>query len=284
MRSAGVTVRTMSRGDVDQVIEWAAEEGWNPGLGDAVPFHAADPAGFLIAEADDGQPAAAVSVVRYGEDLGFLGLYIARPEYRGRGYGMAVWRAGMERLAGRTVGLDGVVAQQDNYRKSGFVLAHRNVRYQGTVPATGAPEGLTDLAAVPFDRLLAYDRPLFGAPRAAFLSAWTGMPGVVGLAAAGVAGSLGGYAVARPCRVGWKIGPLFADDAENADKLFRGLCAAIPGGEQVILDVPEPNREAMALAARYGLAPVFETARMYAGPPPGLDLGRIFGITSFELG
>ena len=40
-----MTVRTMSRGEVDQVIEWAAEEGWNPGLGDAVPFHAADPGG-----------------------------------------------------------------------------------------------------------------------------------------------------------------------------------------------------------------------------------------------
>ncbi|WP_246148173.1 GNAT family N-acetyltransferase [Skermanella pratensis] len=279
-----MTVRTMSRGDVDRVIRWAAEEGWNPGLGDAVPFHAADPAGFLIAEADDGQPAAAVSVVRYGEKLGFLGLYIARPEYRGRGYGMEAWRAGMEHLAGRTVGLDGVVAQQDNYRKSGFVLAHRNVRLQGTVPAVGMPDGLADLAAVPFDRLLDYDRPLFGAPRAAFLSAWIGMPGVVGLAAGGTAGSLGGYAVARPCRVGWKIGPLFADDAETADKLFRGLCAGIPGGEQVILDVPEPNREAAALAARYGLAPAFETARMYAGPPLGLDLGRIFGITTFELG
>lgn len=279
-----MTVRTMSRGDVDRVIQWAAEEGWNPGLGDAVPFHAADPTGFLVAEAGDGRPAAAVSVVRYGDDLGFLGLYIARPEYRGRGLGMAVWRAGMAYLAGRTVGLDGVVAQQDNYRKSGFVLAHRNVRYQGTVPAITPPDGLTDLAAVPFDRLLGYDRPLFGAPRPAFLSAWIGMPGAVGLAAGGTAGDLGGYAVARPCRVGWKVGPLFADDAETAEALFRGLCARIPGGEPVILDVPEPNRAAVVLAGRYGLAPVFETARMYAGRPLDLDLGRIFGITSFELG
>lgn len=33
-----------------------------------------------------------------------------------------------------------------------------------------------------------------------------------------------------------------------------------------------------------GLAPVFETARMYRGAMPRLPLERIFGITSFELG
>jgi hypothetical protein len=38
------------------------------------------------------------------------------------------------------------------------------------------------------------------------------------------------------------------------------------------------------LAAQYGLAPVFETARMYCGPAPSLPLDQIYGITTFELG
>jgi len=29
---------------------------------------------------------------------------------------------------------------------------------------------------------------------------------------------------------------------------------------------------------------VFETARMYTGPAPAIDLARIYGITTFELG
>jgi Acetyltransferase (GNAT) domain/Acetyltransferase (GNAT) family len=273
--------RTMSRAELAVVLGWAADEGWNPGRCDAIPFHAADPTGFLIAEADDGEPAAAISVVRYGDRFGFLGLYIVRPEYRGRGLGMTVWKAGMEYLAGRTVGLDGVVAQRDNYRKSGFEFAHRNVRFQGSAPGVeqhGA--GLVALSDVPFDRLLAYDLPLFGAPRAAFLSAWIGMPGVIGLAADGMKG----YAVARPCVEGWKIGPLFADDEKTAEALFLGICARLPSDGPVILDVPEPNQIAMRLAERTGLTQVFETARMYAGPAPALDLNRIYGITSFELG
>jgi hypothetical protein len=278
----------MSRGELDRVIQWAADEGWNPGLGDAAAFHVADPTGFQIVEADDGQPAAAISVIRFGERFGFLGLYIARPEHRGRGHGMTIWRSGMEYLAGRTVGLDGVVAQQENYRKSGFALAHRNIRHQGAVPSVEAPDGLTSLTDVPFDTVLDYDLPLFGAPRAAFLSAWIGMPGVIALAAgmsAGASsGSLQGYAVARPCRVGWKIGPLFADDPATADALFRGIATRLPANETVILDIPEPNHAAVAMAERYGLTPAFETARMYAGPHPDIDLARVFGITTFELG
>ena len=52
----------------------------------------------------------------------------------------------------------------------------------------------------------------------------------------------------------------------------------------VFLDPPEPNGPAVALAKRYGLEPVFETARMYRGAVPELPLEKIFGITTFELG
>jgi hypothetical protein len=48
--------------------------------------------------------------------------------------------------------------------------------------------------------------------------------------------------------------------------------------------VPEPNREAVALAQARGLAPVFETARMYTGAVRPMRLDRVFGITTFELG
>jgi hypothetical protein len=96
-------------------------------------------------------------------------------------------------------------------------------------------------------------------------------------------GAVQGYGVLRRCRTGCKIGPLFAETAAGAEALFQSL-AAEAGSESVFLDVPEPNPEARALAARYGLVPAFETARMYRGPDPQLPLSRIFGITTFELG
>src|SRR5262245_33432734 len=112
-------IRTMSRSEIDLAADWAAAEGWNPGLHDSTAFYAADPEAFLIA-LDGKTPVACISVTRYGADFGFLGFYIAHPSARGRGYGLEIWRAGMARLAGRTIGLDGVLAQQANYTKSGF--------------------------------------------------------------------------------------------------------------------------------------------------------------------
>jgi len=281
MAGHDVNVRTMGRTDLELALSWAATEGWNPGRSDATPFHVTDPEGFLMIEAG-GEPAACISTVRYGSSFAFLGLYIARPERRGQGLGLAVWRAAMARLDGYLVGLDGVIAQQANYRKSGFVLAHRNVRYAGPPPRSSPPAGLVDLRSVPFDQLLAYDRPLFPAKRAPFLAAWVGMPEAIGLAA-WRDDALTGIGLARPCRDGWKIGPLFANGEAIAEALFLGLAARLPAGP-IILDVPEVNPAAVRLAERHGLAPVFETARMYTGPAPAIDLARVYGITTFELG
>jgi ribosomal protein S18 acetylase RimI-like enzyme len=158
MAASPYRIGTMSRAEVAIAIEWAAAEGWNPGLHDAECFHAADPGGFLVGRLDD-EPVATISVVKYGASFAFLGLYIVKPAYRGHGYGIRIWEAGLARLAGRKVGLDGVVAQQDNYRKAGFTFAYRNVRYRGTGGATAPPDArIVPLSKIPVAETIAYDR------------------------------------------------------------------------------------------------------------------------------
>ena len=275
-------IRVMTPAELDLAIEWAAEEGWNPGVADAACFHAADPQGFLMAFSD-GAPVASISVVRYAAAFGFLGFYIVRPPFRGRGYGLRLWQAGMARLDGRTVGLDGVVAQQANYARSGFVLAHRNIRFGGDVRVEAPSDAR--LVAVDDDlvpAVLAFDRRFFPAARESFLRCWL-RPDWRSALALVENGRVRGYGVIRDCRTGRKIGPLFAASEGDADVLLRAL-ASTAGGGLVFLDVPEPNQSALGLAARYGLAPAFETARMYRGAAPALPLDRIYGITSFELG
>jgi hypothetical protein len=277
-------IAIMGAADAARATDWAAAEGWNPGASDGVAFQAADPAGFLVGRLD-GEPVGCISVVRYGEGFGFLGFYIMTPKARGQGYGIRLWNAGMKHLAGRLVGLDGVPAQQANYVKSGFRLAWRNVRYQGVAGASGgAPNGvsLVDARTLPFDRLAAYDRRFFREHREAFLALWIALSGHVSLAALRD-GALQGFAVLRPCRDGFKIGPLYAADAGIAATLAGALCQRA-GGQNVALDVPEPNKAAGALAEAMGLKPVFETARMYTGPDPEIDRAGLYGVTSFELG
>lgn len=264
------------------LLDWAAEEGWNPGLADGPCFHGADPQGFLVGRLD-GVPVSGVSMVQYGDGFGFLGFYLCRRDMRGRGFGYAAWTAATARFGSRTIGLDGVVAQQENYRRSGFALSHRNVRYQGAVPAGLAPSGRTETPdAMAFAALVAFDARHFGTVRPAFLAGWLAAEGHVAriLVADGAPVGLG---VLRPCRSGCKVGPLFAPDPAGAEALLTDLALAAPEGP-IVLDVPEPNAAAVALAGRWGLEPVFETARMYRGAAPDLPLPSIFGVTTFELG
>jgi GNAT superfamily N-acetyltransferase len=275
-------IRTATRAELDQMVEWAAREGWNPGLHDADTFFAADPEGFLLAEDASGM-AGCISAVRYGADFGFIGFYIARPDRRGQGVGMALWREAMARLSGRVVGLDGVVAQQANYQRSGFRLAWRNVRYGAEMPRPvgGGAGQVVPASSVPFEAIAALDASVFSTPRESFLRAWIAAPGHRALAVLRD-GAVAGFGVLRPCRQGAKIGPLTATDAAAARALFDALIEGTAG--PVFLDLPEPNRDAVALAEAAGMTPAFETARMYAGPAPALMRERIFGVASFELG
>lgn len=283
MNKLNYTIRTMTRQDVDLAVAWAAAEGWNPGLEDADAFYAADPNGFLLGALGE-EPVATLSVVKYGAAFGFLGFYIVRPEYRGQGYGLQIWTAGLAYLKGRTIGLDGVVAQQENYRKTGFVLAYSNVRYEG-VGGGAAPTdpAIVPLATLSFETVRAYDQPFFPEDRQTFLKSWISQPRSTAL---GILqhGKLAGYGVLRPCRVGHKIGPLFADSPELAERLMTALQAQTPAGSPLFLDVPEVHVAAVALARRHGMKVVFGTARMYAGTAPALPLARLFGVTTFELG
>ena len=275
-------IRAMRPDEIAIAGDWAAAEGWNPGLADAACFATVDAEGFFIGELD-GAPAATISCVNYDARFSFLGFYIVRGDLRGRGYGLRIWNAAIAHAGARVIGLDGVVAQQDNYRKSGFRLAYANVRYGGIIAAPSAPPaGMVPLAQIPFAAVEADDATVFPAPRAAFLRAWIDAPGHVGRALMRD-GRLAAWGVIRPCRTGCKIGPLVADDRAAAETVLAALLGAV-GAREVFLDVPSVNHAAVALAEDLKLAPVFETARMYTGAIRPLRLDRVFGVTTFELG
>ncbi|TDU87009.1 acetyltransferase (GNAT) family protein [Kribbella voronezhensis] len=277
---AELEIGVASATELAEFGEWAAAEGWNPGRSDLLAFAATDPAGFLVGRLD-GRAIASISAIRYGSEYGFIGFYIVRSEFRGQGFGIRLWRAGMDRLAGRNVALDGVVDQQENYRKSGFRHAYNHVRYEG-VPAVDSVADCTlvDGRSIPFDQLALYDRRFFPADRSAFLASWVNLPGHHSLAAVRD-GQLEGFAVLREARSGSRIGPLFATSDDVAHALVAGLSTP---GTSIAIDVPDANVAAVKLAERLSLEPTFECARMYTGRLPDIELPGIFANTSLELG
>lgn len=273
-------IERMTPADLDRAIDWAAAEGWNPGLDDAGPFYAADPEGFFVGKLGQ-EPVGFVAVVDYGGGFGFGGLYIVAAERRGQGYGAQLARHALDRLAGSNIGQDGVLEQEANYQQMGFKTAYRNIRFEG-VGGGCAPQGVLPLNDIPFAEVFDYDTRCFPAPRRRFLESWLAMPHAHGFAVRDGA-VLAGYGVVRACRKGFKIGPLFAEGPREAELLYQAL-AAQAGPAPLYLDVPEVNPEAVALAARHDMKRVFETNRMYLNEPPTLPLAKIFGVTTFELG
>jgi hypothetical protein len=260
---------------------WADAEGWNPGLDDAGRFLAADPHSFLATERE-GEIVATVSCALYGDSYAFIGFYIVRSDLRRRGIGSPLFERALGRAGGRVVGLDGVLEQQASYERRGFVLAHRNIRWR-TVGGGARPEGVVELSSVPFEQLLAFDSAIFGSERERFLRTWIDRP--AGHALACVHGEkLAGYGVLRPCPVGTKIGPLFADEQDVAEALLTGLLASAGPRTQVFIDMPAANHRAAGLRAGRPMEPSFETARMYLNGRPPDDVQKVFGVTTFELG
>ncbi|GAA3935268.1 GNAT family N-acetyltransferase [Litoribacillus peritrichatus] len=282
-------IRKMVRKDLAKVIDWAAQEGWNPGLHDLNAFFDTDPTGFLVGVLN-GEVIGSVSVVRYDDSFGFLGFYIVKPEHRGKGYGIKIWQAGMDYLHGCNVGLDGVVEQQNNYKKSGFEYAYANIRFQGcggnrnqSIGKQCNDPAVSEYSSEMFDSLLAFDRNYFPVARTGFLKAWLNLP--ESRAFVHRAGEeVTGYGMIRKCREGYKIGPLFSTTPEVAEALYLALKANVAESESIYLDVPAINHHGMALAQKYNMTEVFETARMYTKSTPDINLDGVFGVTSFELG
>jgi GNAT superfamily N-acetyltransferase len=275
---------------VTQLVDWAAREGWNPGRHDADTFWQTDPQAFIAAELQ-GELIGGGAITSYDGAFGFMGFFIVRPEFRGRGLGHALWCARRDRLIerlnpGACIGMDGVFEMQAYYARGGFAFSHRDIRFRTDIPSEATLPAkdprIVALANLPFDQVVTYDRTCFPAERARFLRAWVDQRDALALGFVR-ADDLAGLGVVRRCGEGCKIGPLFADDPEAAITLYEHL-AGFAGGGPLFLDVPENNPAALALAQQYDMREVFGCARMYLGAMPDLRHERVFGVTTFELG
>ncbi|MFK7858847.1 MAG: GNAT family N-acetyltransferase [Granulosicoccus sp.] len=286
-----VTTRVASLEEINLLLEWAGDEGWNPGLDDAQLFHASDASGFLVSTIND-HIVAGISLVKHSADQSFLGLYLCKPEHRGTGIGIATWRAALDTIDNHTIGLDGVVDQQDNYRKSGFVYCFGNRRYAGTLAfndgdvipvAKCGTVQIANATHADINAIIDYDASIGGGNRSRFFNAWmqacSSRNTFIALEGHNVVGIVG----VRRCQDGYKVGPWLADSRLIATRLLAAV-SAVTKDESVMIDIPDINVTSIEIAESLSLRSMFDTARMYKGKVPDIDRHRLFGVATLELG
>lgn len=276
----------MGQAEVKTLVAWAKNEGWNPGPHDAEVFYRTDPDGFY-GYFDQGELIAGGAIVSYQGEYGFMGLFIVKPDYRGKGIGRKLWFERRNKLQSRlkegaAIGMDGVVDMQPFYNKGGFEIAFRGERYEKQGAVFQVHPNITMISGKDTEAIITYDQKRFGHPRKSFLKAWLEIPGNFNFQFKDN-GIIKGFSVLRKVNNGYKLGPLFAENYSVAEELYNA-CLNAAGNTSVFIDIPDANPDANHLVKKYNAKYVFECARMYLGEPPQLNIRKVFGITSFELG
>ncbi|SMX34599.1 GNAT family N-acetyltransferase [Actibacterium lipolyticum] len=276
-----VTFHTATFTDVETMLKWAAAEGWNPGLDDAAAFLGADGEGFFVAK-ENGEMVAGISVVNHNDEMSFLGLYLCLPAHRGKGIGYDLWQHAIAHAGDRCIGLDGVAEQQSNYARSGFVRTGTTTRFDGPLPETNI-DSVRDIdLSNDIATIAQLDGIANGYLRPSFLSGWIMGTPTRKTVVYEVSGEIKGFATARQCHDGCKIGPIIADNVDAACALMSAAGRAV-GVDRASIDLPSNQPEFAQRLTEHGFTPSFETARMYRGTPP-VQGDTLFAVSTREVG
>ena len=162
------------------LVEWAKNEGWNPGPHDADVYWATDSDGFYGYYLNSTLIAGG-AIVSYNNEFGFMGLFIVKPEFRTKGIGRKLWHQRLNLLVNRinnnaSIGMDGVVDMQDFYKKGGFEIVFKGKRYEKTGMEFNLDPHIFTIKEDDFDKVLNYDKQCFGFSRPQFLNPWISLP------------------------------------------------------------------------------------------------------------
>ena len=293
--------------EVRQIIcERSAAGGLRPGALDHVSFFAADETGFFVGELN-GEPISCMSVVKYADKFAFLGNYKVDEQYRGNGFGLRTWQAAMASIS-KDYNMTGHAVEEKvpMYKKSiGFQPKWRVQRFdlvasQAVLALSGnlSPPSvmIQPVSEVDFNDILQYDTNVHVFPRQAFLEKWISAPNCHASVAINEDRRVVGYTVVRTTlksEDGWKIGPLFADNAEIARSLYREACGKVAAEDPqgiIAVDVPYGdliNPDALKIVKELSAvrAPKSSCLRGYSKDmSSNMPSQKLFGMTTLELG
>jgi GNAT superfamily N-acetyltransferase len=245
-----VTIRCLRETDLGDCLRLKNAAGWNQTEADWRAVMAAAPEGCFGVEVEGRVEATATAVAHAG--VGWVGMVLTNPEYRGRGFARALMQRALGHLDERveTIKLDATTMGEPLYRQLGFVEECPIERWVGEVAEgavlTGRYAGPLRHAAIPMEAVAECE------------GAWG-------------AGRAGGE--------NWYFGPCYGTDTASVERVARVLLA---GRGRAYWDL-FPAHPAAAVATRLGFAPARRLLRMVRGKAVATP-ADVYAIAGFEWG
>ena len=291
-----LSIKPLCDDDVDFVTEISRKEGFVPGVGDLGIYKNTDNQGLWVGWLDD-KPVGCIAGVRYNENYGFLGLFLVTEKFRGRGFGLQLWKKALNHLNDLPcVGLEAAPERINDYSKWGFTISSKTTRWQWLGDGKLLEERFSkhelenyifvEGSSIPTNAIEKFDEKRENTPRPHFLADWLNHPAGKVIAVIDKEGICHGFGRIRPCLLqkgdGWRIGPLMADSPKLVKILLKKLIDSHPG--LIIIDAPGLNKTASELFKDLGFKPESQTFRMYRGYQPPVSMNDVYGLACLELG
>ncbi len=278
-----VDIRNSAANEMPFVIQFASMDDRTMGLNDADVFYRFDPHGFFIA-VDGDTIAGTISAVTYDDSFGFIGLHLVMPKYLNSIMEDKLLETAIQKLGDRTIGINCPEARTQYYARYGFKASHKIITYEGTAADINCSmENIVSPFMHPFDMLLEFNKKYFPYETKGLMQAWMPQAGSM-LLAKKIDKEYKGCGLFLPCTNGYKIAPLVCADSGTAEELFTALVYHMNGGLRFTVDLPESNKDAVALAEKMKLKKIKENVRMYNKVEPEISIRNIFSYTNNELG
>jgi ribosomal protein S18 acetylase RimI-like enzyme len=265
-------IRVMTVDDIDFADSLRATAGWNQTKADWRRFIELAPQGCFIAESQ-GVRAGTATTISYQNKIAWIGMVLVDPERRRHGIGRGLLLHCIEHLRAsgvQCIKLDATPLGKKLYDTLGFVDEWTLTRWRGNV--TAAPN--REFNQISISEIAKLDEAAFGVNRTDFLRRLAADSRTVFLSGEG-------FGMLRPGARAFYFGPVVAKSHAVGLRIMEAL---LPGGE-IIVDIPDNNRAAVAWAQSLGLTAERQLHRMRLGPAiPQPAPETLFAIAAPEVG
>jgi GNAT superfamily N-acetyltransferase len=266
---------------LDQIAEI---DGRNPGLNDGEFLFNADRNGF-IAAIEGSTVNGTISCIKYPDNMAFIGFHYIVDRYRNSGLWEKLLEAALNTAIESSIGLNSREEYTTLYEKAGFKSAFKIITYEGIADGKQVklPSSINSPHITPYDKVYDYCKKTLLYEQKLFLNQWFNQPRSLFIGKY-EDDTYKGIGLLKPCRTGFRLGPLIAEDPISAMEILASLTSHYPVATRYYLDIPEINIPGINLAEELKLKKIKESFRMYKGKDHRVCTNNIYSFTSMELG